>query len=54
MLAKPTFADWEAVADCWELQRVGRDLSGICPLCGCRDRFHVREKSANAVGYLWR
>ena len=49
MLAKPTFADWLAEANRLELRRVGRELSGPCPLCGGRDRFHVREKNAGAV-----
>ena len=49
MLVKPTFSDWEAVADRWGLWRVGRELSGPCPLCGGRDRFHVREENAGAV-----
>ena len=49
MFAKPTFSDWEAVADRLELQRVGRELSGPCPLCGGHDRFHIRKENAGAV-----
>ena len=54
MLAKPTFADWLAEANRLELRRIDRELSGSCPLCRGEDRFHVREESADAVGYLWR
>ena len=49
MPAKPTFADWEAVADRWKLRRVGRELKGPCPLCGGEDRFHVSEGCAGVL-----
>ena len=49
MLDKPPVDDWLAKANRLELRRVGRELSGPCPLCRGVDRFHVLEESADAI-----
>ena len=43
MSKRPSVEDWKASRHGTNLKRKGSELVGPCPVCGGRDRFHVRD-----------